>query len=760
MAITPLHEEEAPSTGTELSAGARYDEWDGGAGGEPAVVRPRAVAVSIFTLLRYKWLILGVFAIVAGAGSAGVWLLTVPQYRAEALIEVSPVIPRLVYKTEESGPIPLYERFLNSQAGIMRSIVLQRALDQPTLQQTRWYREPGGGLTGPQGTPTERLKAQLSVSPRAASNLIEVSMVTPLARESATIVNTVVDEYMKYVAERGKGKGDEILSALTERVNTYYSSVKQKEETVARLMRDLGTTLPETMLVERRKRLDELELNLENLKKGIATEEWKLKQLDEVIKARGGAGAAASQPSDTMRYETDSEWRQLNVQVKSQRNEIEIQKMRIGADNPRLKEMQMRLELSMDMLQSRERQIDERYRMEVGQGVTGDAGTSTVGTARDKLVKSIEMLQYQKTLMEDSVRTQRAQVDRTREQVEQLNKEQATLADLRASYDEVKKRLDEKEMERHAPGAIKIVSIAYAPTVPHKDRRGIFTAMAVVGGLALGVGLAYAWASLSPSILNVDQIGSSPSAPFLGQIPLQRPGQSPSEMDLLVRNECIRMVRTAMLQRLDQRRGNVILVTSAGPGAGKTSVAVLLAESLAHCGKRVLLVDTDFRTPSVAARLGLSNEPGLLATLTQRATDGAAIVSNGSPGLSVLPAGTMSHVDETEMLADGSFVACLARWRANFDLVVLDSPPILPVADARIMSRFADGTLLVVREGNCRRSDLVACLAQLHAAGGKLLGTVFIGSSRNRGYGSPYYGYPARKGREKRELVLDVGSSA
>lgn len=756
MAITPLSDETGGDPGAALLP-ARYEEWDESAGSGPDVVRAGAVGVSLLTLLRYKWLILGVFLIVAGGGSAGVWLLTVPQYRAEALIEVSPVMPRLVYKTEESGPIPLYERFLNSQAGIMRSVVLQRALDQPALQQTRWYREPSDSLLGSEGTPAERLKSQLSVSPRAASNLIEVSMTTPLARESATIVNTVVDEYMKYVAERGKGKGDEILSALTERVNTYYTSVKQKEETVARLMRDLGTTLPESMLVERRKRLDELETNLENLKKAIATEEWKLKKLDEVGKARG---ATTSQSTDQLRYEMDSEWRQLNVQVKSQKLEIEIQKMRVGADNPRLKEMQMRLESAMDLLQARERQIDERYRMEVGQGLTGDTTVSSAATARDKLIKGIEMLQYQKTLLEDSVKNQRALVDRTREQVEQLNKEQATLADLRASYDEVKKRLDEKDMERHAPGAIKIVSIAYAPTVPFKDRRLIFTAMAALGGLGLGVGLAYAWASLSPSILNVDQINSSPSAPFLGQVPLLRVGQTPTEADLLVRNECIRMVRTAMLQRLDQRRGNVVLVTSAGPGAGKTTLAVLLAESLAHCGKRVLLVDTDFRTPSVAERMGLTNEPGLLGTLTQRVGDEAAILSNGTPGLSVLPAGTMSDAGETEMLADGSFVACLARWRATYDVVVLDSPPILPVADARIMSRFADGTLLVVREGNCRRSDLVACLAQLHAAGGKLLGTVFIGSSRHRGYGSPYYGYPARKGREPRELALDVGSTA
>jgi capsular exopolysaccharide synthesis family protein len=205
--------------------------------------------------------------------------------------------------------------------------------------------------------------------------------------------------------------------------------------------------------------------------------------------------------------------------------------------------------------------------------------------------------------------------------------------------------------------------------------------------------------------------------------------------------EYVRMVRTALLQRLEEGGGKVVQITSAGSGSGKTTLAVMLAESLARCGKKVLLVDADLRNPSIHERCDIAAEPGLLGVLKARVGDPEAIVKPGQSGISVLPIGKVSAEIDGELLANGVLAACLRRWCGQFDLVLLDSAPVLPVADARILSRLVDGTILVVREKHCHRAGVADALAQLGASGGALLGMVFVGSRLGGAYGGGYYDY-------------------
>ena len=199
------------------------------------------------------------------------------------------------------------------------------------------------------------------------------------------------------------------------------------------------------------------------------------------------------------------------------------------------------------------------------------------------------------------------------------------------------------------------------------------------------------------------------------------------------------MVRTALLERIEKGRDNVVLITSAGSKAGKTTVAILLAKSLAHCGKRVLLVDADLRNPSLSKRCDVSNNPGLIDVLSKQTHDKDAITKNGVGGLHILSAGTLNAAHDPELLANGRLQANLDRWRRDYDVVVLDTAPVMPVADARILSRAVDGTVMVLREGHCRRDDVIEALAILSTSGSPLLGTVFVGSRHRAGY-SPYYG--------------------
>jgi Mrp family chromosome partitioning ATPase len=119
--------------------------------------------------------------------------------------------------------------------------------------------------------------------------------------------------------------------------------------------------------------------------------------------------------------------------------------------------------------------------------------------------------------------------------------------------------------------------------------------------------------------------------------------------------------------------------------------------------------------------------------------DTEAIIRPDGAEFSVVPAGKVDMDTDPELLANGVLGHCLRRWRGQFDVVVFDSPPVVPVADARIVSGNADGTILVVREKHCHRAEVADALGHLGACGGTLLGLVFVGSELSGAYHKAYY---------------------
>jgi tyrosine-protein kinase Etk/Wzc len=205
-------------------------------------------------------------------------------------------------------------------------------------------------------------------------------------------------------------------------------------------------------------------------------------------------------------------------------------------------------------------------------------------------------------------------------------------------------------------------------------------------------------------------------------------------------NESIRVVRTTLLSRLDSHGSTTVLVTSAAGGTGKSRFTMMLGKSLAQAGKRVLVIDADFRKMALTKRVDLSDKSGLIESLCSRSIDKRHIFPTETSGLSIMPVGKRGddHV-VFEEIANGAFKSCIDQLREQYDIILLDSPPILPVADAAILSNQVDGTIMVEREFISRRSNVIEALARLDSAGGHLLGTVFVGSGSREGYGYGYY---------------------
>lgn len=143
---------------------------------------------------------------------------------------------------------------------------------------------------------------------------------------------------------------------------------------------------------------------------------------------------------------------------------------------------------------------------------------------------------------------------------------------------------------------------------------------------------------------------------------------------------------------------------------------------------------------------------GLAALLTGAADDRRVVLSGTTPRLDLVLAGDVAEDFDPELLANGVLDVAMARWRKIYDFILVDSPPVLPVADARILARQTDGTLMVLRSSHTRRSDVVQAYADLSAAGGTLLGTVLVGARIGSGYSYDcgYQGYSRRPPSEPR----------
>lgn len=300
-------------------------------------------------------------------------------------------------------------------------------------------------------------------------------------------------------------------------------------------------------------------------------------------------------------------------------------------------------------------------------------------------------------------------------------------------------------------------------------------ALGALVGLALGLGAAVLRTSLDNRVRTPRDAEQITGAPGIGAIAYDAKAK---ERPLIVhadplspRAESFRALRTN-LQFLDMGGRASFVVTSSIPSEGKTSTTINLAIALADAGKRVALLDTDLRKPKVAEYLGIEGGAGLTDVLIGRASVNDVMLPWGGRSLYVLPAGKIPP-NPSELLGSAQMSSLLDMLERDFDVVLCDAPPLLPVTDAAILARATSGALMVVSVAKTTRHQLTGATEALETVGAKLAGFVMsMVPTRGPdsyysayGYGYGYgYGYqlepekkfrPKKKGRTPKELQSD-----
>ena len=332
---------------------------------------------------------------------------------------------------------------------------------------------------------------------------------------------------------------------------------------------------------------------------------------------------------------------------------------------------------------------------------------------------------------------------------------------------------------------VRIIDKAIEPIFPVKPKKKLNLMLGALIGLGLGIGLAFLIEYFDNTIKSheeLERMGFS----ILASIPqiqmekyekklerkLEKMGTIEGrkiESRLITHldpkspvSEAYRTLRTNLQFSKIDRKLKTILVTSSGPKEGKSTTAANLAIALAQVGQKVVLVDADLRRPVVHSIFGMEKDEGVTNYLMGTVTYESVLNSTFHENLYVIPSGVLPP-NPSELLASRPMETLIKKLQEDFDVIIFDSPPVIAVTDAAILSTKVDGTILVVNSGNTNRDALIRGNTLLESVDAKLLGVLLNGVDIEGMYGSYYYyyyhHYYSKPGRKKKRKVSNILSS-
>ncbi len=358
--------------------------------------------------------------------------------------------------------------------------------------------------------------------------------------------------------------------------------------------------------------------------------------------------------------------------------------------------------------------------------------------------------------LETSLREQQDRLNRTQGAEIRLNalerETEAARSLLRAVLERSQSTVSQTAIEK--PDA-RVLSPATVPGVPSFPKPTLFVAAAAALGVLFGLLLVWFLEQADSTIRSGDEIRSALGLPCLALVPMLRRGilgrhrveDYVARKPLSPFSEAMRTLRAALW--LGTEPPKIVVITAARPGEGKTTTAIALSRSAAMNGERVLLVDCDIRQPSVGRAFRAEAAPGVTDLLLGQASYDQIVRRDHLTGLDYIPAGA-AEIHSLGLFMSEAMASLLERVRRDYDLVVLDAPPALAMADARVVARLADATLLCVKWRDTPRSVVRNSLALLEDAKARIVGAaltqVDAKTHRRSGYADSEVYHPRYSG--------------
>ena len=354
----------------------------------------------------------------------------------------------------------------------------------------------------------------------------------------------------------------------------------------------------------------------------------------------------------------------------------------------------------------------------------------------------------------------------------ELENEASTLQDKAIGYGVLKRkmesnrnmfalllqRLKETDLSQgYRSNNIRLVDPALQPSSPFKPDKRKNVILGMVLGLLGGLGLAFVVENLDNSVKEPDEILTRFGIPFLGLVGshnldsgqfARKGGEASSGSAKLITiadpsssiAESLRTIRTNVLFSADGDKQKIVMVTSALPSEGKTTVASNLAVVMASLGEKVLLVDADLRRPSVHKVFGVSKSPGLSSHLIHQNEYEQILVNTEVKNLTVIPSGIIPP-NPSELLSHPQLQELLNKGSKTFDRIIIDTPPVASVSDPMIISKSTGGVIIVIRTGETARDIVMRAVQQLKNVRANVMGAVLnaVDFSKDSYYYQYYY---------------------
>lgn len=707
--------------------------------------------------LKRKWIVIAVTALFF-LGAAVISLLTTPAYTAKGQILIERESNLLSFR-DMFQVEPLSDDYYQTQYKLLQSRSLAgNTIDRLKLLENQAFLEsvvkksirPG---VNPKTDPVIRRKLAgwfldtLSIEPLRRTRLVNLSFTYRDPKLAADILNAAIDAYIDMNIERKYEANAQATNFLASQIETVRNDIMSKE----RSLQEYGQSKNIVALSSTENTVVE---NLSGLSRALTD-----KQIDRINKQTYYFQIKDAGPDNIPMAMNNPVTQRLAEEYNRLKGEFAKVSERYLPDMPLYQQTQAALESAKKSLEDETKSQISRAYQDYQAALRAEQG------------------------LQAQVNQARGDSFRLKNNAVQYNILSAEIANLKSLLDTLMTRKSEADVSSRLKGLgasnIFVVDRAEIPLVPSSPRTARNSAVGLLLGLFLGLGLALLYENLDVTIKDAEDIRKFTGAPTLGLVPAfprdgfegaadgdraglgeraaviwasigsKKPDPNNRTTDLHVQfapdsafAEQYRTIRTALLYSLREKDVHALVVTSALPQDGKTATVCNLAASLAQAGKRVVIIDADLRKPRLHAVFRIKNLNGLSKYLMDSLQPADLLRATPIPTLFVINAGPVPP-DPSELLGSDKMTALIAQLKREFDFVLVDTPPILAVSDALVIGSRLDGAILVARWGRTPREALRRSEEKLEAHRIKTLGVV-INAVRMRDldeyHVSSYYG--------------------